>query len=81
MKAENSWTLTLMATRQDGTEFFLQPVAGVHAHVRELLDSEVALLEFTMVVSRSKAAELLYATAMDETQQPTLDQWRLASSD
>lgn len=81
MKAENNWTLTMLATREDGTAFFLQPVSGIHAHVRELLDSEMVLLEFTMVLSRSKAEELLYATAVDEAQQPESDQCQFASSD
>ncbi len=81
MKAENNWTLTMMATREDGEAFFLQPVSGVHAHMRELLDCGMALLEFTMVVPRSKAEELLYATAIDEAQQPEPEQSQFASSD
>lgn len=68
MNAENNWTLTIMATREDGQAFFVQPVSGIHAHVREFLDSDMALMEFTMVVSRSRAEELLYATALDEPQ-------------
>ena len=68
MKAENNWTLTIMATREDGAAFFVQPISGIHAHVREFLDSDMALLEFTMVVSRSRAEELLDATALDEPQ-------------
>ncbi len=78
MEPEKNWTLTVMASREDGTVLFLQPVSGVHAHVRELFDSDMALLEFTLVVPRSKAEELLYASALDESQEPQGDQWQVA---
>lgn len=80
MKPGNSWTLTVMASRADGTVLVVQPVSGVHAHVRDLLDSDMALLEFTLVVPRSRAEELLYATAIDESHEPYRGQWQIIAS-
>jgi hypothetical protein len=81
MKPEKSWTLTVMASRNDGAVLLLQPVSGVHAHVQELLDSDMALLEFTVVVPLSKAEELLYASAVDESQEPQGDRWQFVPRD
>lgn len=81
MKPGKSWTLTVMASRNDGTVLFLQPVSGVHAHVREMFDSDMALLEFTVVVPNSKAEELLYASAIGESQEPEGDRWQSVSRD
>jgi hypothetical protein len=81
MRPEKSWTLMVMASRNDGAVLLLQPVSGVHAHVQELLDSDMALLEFTVVVPLSKAEELLYASAVDESQEPQGDRWQFVPRD
>ncbi len=81
MKPESRWTLTLMASRDDGTLLLFRPVSGVHAHVRELLDSDVGLLEFTVVVPRSEAEELQDALTADKSAEREGKQWLFVSSD
>jgi hypothetical protein len=54
----SNWTLIVSAALKDGTLFVFEPMSGAHAQVRELLDSDLALLEFTLVVPRSQAEEL-----------------------
>jgi hypothetical protein len=81
MKPENRWTLTMMASRDDGALLLLRPVTGVHAHVRELLDADMALLEFTVVVPRSRAEELQDALAPGDPPQHEGDRWLFVSND
>jgi hypothetical protein len=58
MLGESSWTLIVTAARKDGTLFIFEPMSGAHAQLRELLDCDLALLEFTLVVPRRQAEEL-----------------------
>ena len=81
MKPENTWTLTMMASRNDGALLLFRPVSGVHAHVRELLDSDMALLEFTLVVPRSQVEELQDALTVDQSLEREGNRWLFVSSD
>jgi hypothetical protein len=58
MLRESNWILIVTTARKDGTMFVFEPMSGVYAQVRELLDSDFALVELTIVVPRSQAAEL-----------------------
>lgn len=58
MQQESHWTLIVTVARKDDILFLFEPMSGAHAQVRELLDSDLALLEFTLVVPRSQAEEL-----------------------
>jgi hypothetical protein len=58
MLRESRWTLVVTAALKDGTLFLFEPMSGAHVQVRELVDSDLALLEFTLVVSRAQAQEL-----------------------
>jgi hypothetical protein len=81
MRPANRWTLTMMASRDDGALFLLRPVTGVHAHVRELLDSDLALLEFTVVLPRSRAEELQDALTLGDPPRHEGDHWQFVSGD
>ncbi len=58
MTRESEWTLIVTAAHSDGSMFLFEPMSGAHAQVRELVDSDLALLEFTLVVPRHQAEEL-----------------------
>ena len=58
MLRESDWILILIAAHKSGSVLPFEPMSGAHVQVRELVDSELALLEFTLVVSRLQAEEL-----------------------
>jgi len=66
MKNEGGWKLSITASRKDGTLLLFEPASGAHAHVKELVDSEQALVEFTLVVPRMLAEVLHDALTVDE---------------
>ena len=68
MQNESKWTLVIAALHKDGTLFLFEPVSGAHAEVKELFDSGLALLEFTVVVPRSQAEELQGLLALGESE-------------
>lgn len=58
MLRESRWTLILAAARKDGTLLLFEAMSGAHVQLRELLDCDLALLEFTLLVPRWQAEEL-----------------------
>ena len=67
MQNERKWTLVIAALHKDGTMFLFEPVSGAHVEVKELFDSGLALLKFTVVVPRGQAEELQGLLALDES--------------
>jgi hypothetical protein len=60
MSDGNRWFLTITAGRHDGTFFLIDTLPGVTVHTREMLDSDIALVEIAFLVSREQAGELEY---------------------
>lgn len=60
MSEGNNWFLTITAGRSDGTCFLIDTLPGVTARTREMLDSDLALVEIAFLVSREQAGELEY---------------------
>ena len=70
MKAESGWKMVIAASRHDGALLLFEPVAGAHVQVKEMFDSEQALVEFTLVVPRFQAEVLQDALMLAEPVQP-----------
>jgi len=70
MLRESDWTLIVTAAHKDGSMFLFEPMPGAHAQVRELVDSDLALLEFTLVVPRHQAKELKDTLTQGEFRRP-----------
>jgi hypothetical protein len=58
MLRESEWILIVTAAHCDGSVFRFEPMSGAHAQFRPLVDSDLALLEFTLVVPRHQAEEM-----------------------
>lgn len=81
MKRNSEWTLTIAASRNDGITVLFESAAGAHAQVKPLLDSELALLESTLVVPRAQAEELLDAMTPSESDERDKCSWMHAAID
>lgn len=81
MKPETGWKLTIAASREDGTLLLFEPASGAHAQVKELFDSKLALLEFTLVVPRFQAEELQDALRLGESVDSDKGQWLSVAAD
>ncbi|MGC2195630.1 MAG: hypothetical protein WA628_13205 [Terriglobales bacterium] len=75
MKPEIGWQLTIAVSRKDGTLLLFEPASGAHAQVKELFDSELALVEFTLVLPRFQAEELQDALTLGESDRPNERRW------
>ena len=66
MKRESGWTLTVILSRKD-VMFLFEPVSSASAQVKQLLDSDLALLELTLAIPRFQAEELQEALTLGES--------------
>ena len=66
MSRPSAWKLIITAAHDNGVVFLFEPAHAAHAQIRELLDSDLALLEFTFAVPRRQAQELQDALALSE---------------
>jgi hypothetical protein len=74
MSKQSNWKLTVTVSHQNGMVFLFEPPAGAHVQIRELLDSDLALLEFTFTVPRFQAEEVQQALTLSESDQSDLEQ-------
>jgi len=74
MSRPSTWKLIISAGHNNGVVFLFEPAHGAHAQIRELFDSELALLEFTFAVPRCQAQELQDALTLSESDQQDVEQ-------
>lgn len=60
--------LTLTLTGKDGSSFVVDGLQSVYARVQQLHSSDVALLEFTVVIPRYQVREVLRTLAEGATE-------------
>ncbi|HLK33810.1 MAG TPA: hypothetical protein VKT29_12015 [Terriglobales bacterium] len=60
--------LTLTLAGKDGSAFVVDGLQSIYAHVQQLHSSDVALLEFTVVIPRYQVQEGLRTLAQNATE-------------